>query len=81
MTIHDTSLTRRLLGRNLWRMVNLSPRKPRVKANLNLPEDVKQQAQALVEPLGVSLSQYVTKLVEADLAARGVTPSPEVRAA
>jgi antitoxin component of RelBE/YafQ-DinJ toxin-antitoxin module len=62
-------------------MVNLSPRKPRVKANLNLPEDVKQQAQALVEPLGVSLSQYVTKLVEADLAARGVTPSPEVRAA
>jgi hypothetical protein len=62
-------------------MVTLSPRKHRVKANLNLPHDLKIQAQALVEPLGVSLSQYVTKLVEADLAARASTPAPEVRAA
>jgi antitoxin component of RelBE/YafQ-DinJ toxin-antitoxin module len=62
-------------------MVTLSPKKPRVKANLNLPPDVKQQAQALVLPLGVSLSQYVTMLVEADLAARAIAPAPEVRAA
>jgi hypothetical protein len=55
-------------------MIQLAPRTRKVKTNLNMPEDVKTKAMKLIKPLGISLSQYVTKLVQADLESRSKSP-------
>ena len=45
-------------------------REPRLKTSVALPRDVQQEAHAVAVKHGISLSEYVVRLLQSDLAQR-----------
>lgn len=57
-------------------MIDLTNRKPdkRRKTSIALPGDLQDEARKIAERYGISLSEYVKRLVEADLTERRKYP-------